>query len=134
MKNFLVSILAVLYLGLSSRATIDVHYCMDKLLGVDFNHPTASAKKCNNCGMEELTNVNTCCRDEDMALSLERVQNVSSFHYQFVQTSSEIVLKNSIHISPSLITKLSSNSFVSLDTILGKSKIPSYLLNRVICI
>lgn len=132
MKKVLVSILAVLYLGLSIGATIDVHYCMGKLLDVDFNHKTESDNTCNKCGMKKLPDGKGCCRNAHMALSIERVQNFAPCQFQFVQTTSENVFTRNIHFPPSLITKLSFKSYMSLNKFPGKSTIPIYLINRVI--
>ena len=51
MKKFITAILAVLYLGTSSGATIHMHYCMGKLADWGLGHQ--NSKTCGNCGMEK---------------------------------------------------------------------------------
>ena len=63
MKKFAAAILAILYLGTSFGATMNIHYCMGKLEGWDF--AKTKSKSCAKCGMEKKDkNNNGCCRDE----------------------------------------------------------------------
>ena len=47
MKKFITAILAVLYLGTSSGATIHMHYCMGKLADWGLGHK--NSKTCGQC-------------------------------------------------------------------------------------
>ncbi len=58
MKRILVTILAIIYLGVSSGVAMTIHYCFGKLSSVDIFHHTG---KCSKCGMK--TNVG-CCTQE----------------------------------------------------------------------
>ncbi len=60
MKKILLSIVTILYMGMSSGIAMDVHYCMGKMAGVDFY--TTSNDKCSRCGMKEKKG--GCCNDE----------------------------------------------------------------------
>lgn len=60
MKKFLVTILALIYLGLSSGIAMNVHYCMGKVSSMDLFHNAKD--KCSKCGMKNGTN--ECCKDE----------------------------------------------------------------------
>ena len=63
MKKFIAVILAVLYLGSSTGATIHMHYCMGKLADWGLSH--SGAKTCGSCGMEKSNEKdNGCCKDE----------------------------------------------------------------------
>lgn len=63
MKRFAATILAVLYLVTSAGATLQLHYCMDKL--VDWNTGRQEAATCSHCGMEKETGKDDgCCKYE----------------------------------------------------------------------
>jgi hypothetical protein len=63
MKRFFIFILSILYLSTSFGASINLHYCKDKL--VDFSILAKKNKTCSNCGMEKKENEdNSCCKDE----------------------------------------------------------------------
>jgi hypothetical protein len=79
MKKFLIGILAVLYLTISSGVVMELHYCMGKLAGVELYG--GHDDKCSRCGMTEK---NTgCCHDELKIYKLEdahkNVTNAISF-------------------------------------------------------
>lgn len=77
MKRFIVSILAFLYLGLSTGATINMHYCMGKLVGTSlWNHETSDL--CNKCGMEKKASKNKCCKNETKLVKIEQDQKVTA--------------------------------------------------------
>ena len=59
-KKFLLSILTFLYLLLSTGFSLEVHYCMGSIAGIDIT--SSEDATCAKCGMKEK---NTgCCRDE----------------------------------------------------------------------
>ena len=63
MKKLLVAIFAVLYMGTSIGATVQMHYCMGTLADWGVGHN--DSKTCEKCGMEkEPGKDNGCCRDE----------------------------------------------------------------------
>ncbi|THU36862.1 hypothetical protein FAM09_18020 [Niastella caeni] len=73
MKKFLVSILAIFYLGTSVGATVNLHYCMGKLVNWDFS--VKETHTCGECGMEKLkTKKNGCCEDKHQVLQVEKDQ------------------------------------------------------------
>lgn len=78
MKKLVVAILAVLYLGVSSGATVHLHYCMGKLLGVSLVEKESA--KCGKCGMKKTaTPKKSCCKDEHKLIKLENDHTVSAF-------------------------------------------------------
>lgn len=89
MKKFLVTILALVYLGVSSGATINMHYCMGKLMSWDIAHK--QVVKCGNCGMEKSSHKG-CCKDEQKKLQIEKDQKVSESVYQFHKTGTDAVV------------------------------------------
>ncbi len=58
MKKFLVTILAIVYLGVSSGVAMTIHYCMGKVSSVEL---LTHNDKCNKCGMKSGSG---CCTDE----------------------------------------------------------------------
>lgn len=78
MKKLFVAILAVLYLGVSSGATLHMHYCMGKLLGVSLVEKQSN--KCGKCGMEKTAApLSKCCKDEHKLVKLGDDHMVSAF-------------------------------------------------------
>lgn len=75
MRKFIVAILAVLYIGTASGATVHVHYCMGKLL--DWNLWHKGQDKCSNCGMKKSPlKDNGCCKDEHKHIKTVNDQKV----------------------------------------------------------
>ena len=64
MKKFLVTILAITYLTVSSGVVFSIHYCMGKVASVDLMHSNA---KCGKCGMKKSGG---CCKDESKIVKL----------------------------------------------------------------
>jgi hypothetical protein len=58
-KRISTTILAILYLAITSGVLINVHYCMGEVAAVEYGHPTTST--CGECGMEEKEG---CCSTE----------------------------------------------------------------------
>lgn len=84
MKNFITSILALLYLATSSGATIQLHYCMGKLADAPMSH--SNSKTCSNCGMEKSGNTdNGCCKDEHKFFKDNSAQKLAENNLQFLQ-------------------------------------------------
>ena len=79
MKKFIIGILAVLYLAVSSGVVMEVHYCMGKIAGVEWYG--GQNDKCGKCGMTEKKS--GCCHDELKIYKLEdshkNVTNAISF-------------------------------------------------------
>lgn len=81
MKKYLVAILAIVYLAASSEATINFHYCMDKLISLDLSHKKEG--RCGSCGMEKAGHKG-CCHDEQMQVKIEKDQKASESSFQFL--------------------------------------------------
>ncbi len=88
MKKFLATILALVYLTVSSGATVNLHYCMDKLMSWDLSHK--SEGKCGTCGMEKAGHKG-CCKDVHKVIQVEKDQKVSESAFQFLTISSDAV-------------------------------------------
>ncbi len=81
MRKILFSILAVLYFGLSTGATIHMHYCMGKLVESALWHNSSKVgDKCSNCGMSNKKS--KCCKDEHKHLQIEKDQKANDLNSQ----------------------------------------------------
>ena len=84
MKKFITAILAVLYLGASSGATIHMHYCMGKL--ADWGLTDSKSKSCPKCGMEKShKSDNGCCKDEHKFVKDDSAQKLAESNLQMLQ-------------------------------------------------
>ena len=79
MKRVIASILAVIYLSTSMGATVHLHYCMGRLVGMDLvDH---GRKDCTSCGMSKAhpmdgcsVAMKHCCHDEHKHVQNDRAQ------------------------------------------------------------
>ena len=85
MKKFLITITALVYLTVSSGATVNLHYCMGKLMSWDLS--AKSKSKCGSCGMEK-SGHKGCCNDEQKTFKVDKDQKVSESTFQFLSISS----------------------------------------------
>ena len=84
MKKIIAVILALFYLGISTGATIHMHYCMGKLAGWGLWH--SKTEQCSKCGMSS-SRTKGCCKDEHQFVKLEKDQKVSEISIQLTQLS-----------------------------------------------
>lgn len=89
MKKFLVTILSLVYLTVSSGATVHMHYCMGKL--VSWNLSPKSNGKCGACGMQKAGHKG-CCHDIQKQVKIEKDQKVSESSFQIYIIFSEALL------------------------------------------
>lgn len=84
MKKFVTAILAVLYLGASSGATVHMHYCMGKL--ADWGFGLQNSETCGICGMENSNEAdNGCCTDEQKFIKDDSAQKITECNLPFMQ-------------------------------------------------
>lgn len=101
MKKFITAILAVLYLGTSSGATIHIHYCMGELAGWSFS--LSKSNTCPRCGMEKSQKSDKgCCKDEPKSLKDNSAQKLAENDLQLMQSFS-VALTASFEELPALI-------------------------------
>lgn len=89
MKKFLITILAVTYLSVSSGATINMHYCMGKLMNWDLSQEQVA--KCGSCGIGK-TGHKGCCNDKQTILQIEKDQKISESVFQVLKYSPAVVV------------------------------------------
>lgn len=106
MKKFLLGILTIFYFGVSTGATLQVHYCMGKMVDVDLVNKDSG--HCHKCGMKKMNGKKGCCHDEQKVIKITSDQNSTDAAYQMVQLHSVAIIKHyaklpAIPISSSLI-------------------------------
>ena len=90
MKKIIVAILAILYLGSSSGATIHLHYCMGKLVEWSLSFNEQAKDKCSKCGMKKLQSKKGCCKDEYKQIKIEKDQKISHGFFSVAKTITEL--------------------------------------------
>jgi len=88
MKKFSAAILALAYLTAYSGASIDLHYCMGKLMSWDLMQKQKS--KCSTCGMDKKSQKG-CCKDEHKVLQIDKDQKASESVFQSLKIFSDAV-------------------------------------------
>ena len=82
MKKIVATIFLLSYFVGSSGATIQLHYCMDKLIGWSL---TAKEKsKCDKCGMEKKIQKG-CCHDESKPVKLDKAYKASFISFDLLK-------------------------------------------------
>jgi len=111
MKKLLSVILALLYLSTSVGATIELHYCMGRLIEWSLRHEDNSM--CSNCGMEKnLELTSGCCKDEYKLVRIDQDQKLSLNYNRLNEAITEIgVIASDYSIlppfaSPACFTKI----------------------------
>lgn len=126
MKKIVVAIFAFLYLGVSTGATVHLHYCMGELVNWGLWQDTS--KKCGKCGMEK-DKKNGCCKDEHKQFKIENDQKTAKPPFQIIQLLSVAAPPSFIEISvnnlPSVTEENSLNHAPS-----RSSGIAVYIRNR----
>ncbi len=74
MKKILVAILLITYTFAASGASVELHYCMGKLIGWDFDR--ASKNDCRNCGMPT-KDKKGCCENKQLQVKVDKEQQVA---------------------------------------------------------
>jgi len=89
MKKFAVFILALLYLGTSSGASVNIHYCMGEYAGWDLGH--TDDDECDNCGMEKSSGTATdCCKDEHKLVKVKDVHKSAQVYTELLQHAASL--------------------------------------------
>lgn len=90
MRKFIVSILAIFYLAVSTGVPLYAHYCQDQLIEAGLSHN--NDKTCGNCGMEKASSKKSgCCKDEHKLVKLNKDQKTSDASFQFLKLVSQAV-------------------------------------------
>lgn len=89
MKKFLVAIIATLYLGASSGASLHLHYCMGKLVGAQMELWQKESNACEECGMPKSKKADgkSCCKDEHKTIQLSKDQKAAASYVHSIQAA-----------------------------------------------
>ena len=88
MKKILVSILLISYAFASSGASVDLHYCMGKMIGWDFDY--AAKSDCRNCGMQTKP-AKGCCDNKQINAKIDKEQQAAYNNISFNNELTAIV-------------------------------------------
>ena len=80
MKKVVITILALTYMATSIGATVQLHYCMDQLVGWGFTNKITD--KCGKCGMSKKGHKG-CCHDEQKVIKIATDQKISEASFSF---------------------------------------------------
>lgn len=84
MKQFILAIIAFVYLGTATGATIHMHYCMGKLISIGLL--PGKDDQCNKCGMGKTdAKSKGCCKDEHKQIKIEKDQKTTETAVQTMQ-------------------------------------------------
>ncbi len=79
-KKALVTLLAILYLGVSTGATLHFQYCMGQLVKISLGHN--DDEKCHTCGMAKAEAYSKdCCTDSHQHLKADKSSAASAQHF-----------------------------------------------------
>lgn len=126
MKKILVTILALVYLTVSSGATVNLHYCMGNLMSWDLS--AKSKSKCGSCGMEK-TGHKGCCHDEHKQLKIEKDQKTTESSFKFLTINADAIVVPFIDLPViNLYSAVLDNPATHSPPLSGS--VPIFLLNR----
>lgn len=126
-KKLVVSILAVYYLAASIGVTIDMHYCMDRL--VSWKVAAIQGDRSEVCGMEK-TCKGRCCKDVHTTVKLDKDQKVSETVFHLIPLVGSVPLPLYSPLLPELMAVIDEPSPVSNAPPPG-THVPLYVSNRV---
>lgn len=127
MKKFIATIFLLIYFVTSSGATIQLHYCMDRL--VSWSVLSKENSKCGKCGME-FKGHSGCCHDESKPIKIEKTYKGASI-YIALQKIVPLVIKNSNASTVYILVVDPLVSFSSTHAPPRTRTIPIYLSNSV---
>lgn len=112
MKKCLVTIIAVLYLTVSTGATIHMHYCMGKMVAWGLWR-TQDKDACVTCNMDKKKG---CCEDKKQRVKIESNHNLQSLAFYHFKAIADLPQHNWTaltvikHVSPIIINFPITNS------------------------
>ncbi|HEY0669464.1 MAG TPA: hypothetical protein VGD22_14870 [Sphingobacteriaceae bacterium] len=87
MKRLILTIIAVFYLGVSSGATVHLHYCMGQM--IEWGLVSKNPEKCGKCGMNTESSKD-CCKNEAKQVKFESDQKISQNFLQLKALSIDL--------------------------------------------
>jgi len=101
MKKVLLSILAIIYFANISGASLQLHYCMGKLVSIGMI--PESRKQCSHCGMaKSASDAKHCCKDEAKKVSADKDTKATLASVQYLKSPAGVVtfIQHSLEVSP----------------------------------
>lgn len=126
MKKVLTLLLAILYLGSSTGATFHLHYCMDKLVTVQFWHQDSPCSKC--VAKAEKKCAKPCCKDKHQTVKLEKDHKVSENNTALKDLAVLAAPLATFEFPPAGVTRLAT-SFPLTHAPPRNNKVPSHILH-----
>lgn len=132
MKKLITAILAFLYLGTSTGATLHMHYCMGKLADWGLGHK--ESKICDSCGMEKSNEKdNGCCKDEHKFVKNNSDQKVVESSFRLMEVMGTTFLPGYTELPSIQLTSVTEENPVS-NAPPREQSIAVYILNRTFLI
>lgn len=91
MKKILVAILLLTYTFAASGASVDLHYCMGKLIGWDFDYHAKN--DCSKCGMQTKPDKG-CCDNKQIHSKVDKDQQAAYNNISFANDHFAVVAYN----------------------------------------
>ena len=88
MKKILVAILLFTYAFAASGASVELHYCMGKLIGWDIDY--TSKHECRQCGMRTKP-AKGCCDNKQLQAKVDKEQQAVYYNISFLTEQVAIV-------------------------------------------
>jgi len=124
MKKILVAILLITYTFAASGASVELHYCMGKLIGWDFD--LATKNDCRNCGMPTKEKKG-CCDNKQLQAKVDKDQQAA---YNSISLSNDHVAIVPVYtIIDDILVPANSIAHPSIHAPPLINNSPAYLLN-----
>lgn len=133
MKRFVATILAFLYLGSSTGATVHLHYCMNKLADWGLNHEKSPG--CGNCDNKKSSEKekDDCCKNEHKLVKNNADHKTVESSYEFIKMLAPVQLFTYNEFSALQVSSLTEENPVS-NAPPRSTKVPVYILKRTFLI
>lgn len=129
MKKLAILILAVIYLGTATGATVNLHYCMGEFAGMELGHSDYGS--CSSCGMEKLASADDdCCKDEQKTIKLNDAHKSAQVFFELGLISPSIVHMS--HVVSSFALPTITESYPLVNAPPRQTHAPVYLSTRSI--
>ena len=93
MKKILVTILLFTYAFAVTGASVDLHYCMGRFIGMDFK--LTSEKDCSNCGMP-VKDKKGCCNNKQIQVKVDKDQQATQNNISLTKDQITIVSTHTV--------------------------------------
>lgn len=132
LKKLLVTIFSIIYLITTTGFTVNMHYCMGKL--IKWAPWNVNADTCSNCGMEKsVAKDNGCCKEKHQHIKLKNDQKTGAIALKFIKLFSASPSLSLIELPCDILTSVTEETPVS-DAAPPDSRIAVYIRNCVFLI